>query len=303
MLPWIMCGVLAVIVVILAIKIRMMQKSMDEICSCLSEHLSSDTNQLITVSSSDRHARHLASEIARQLAELRRQRRQYISGDRELKEAVTNISHDLRTPLTAICGYLELLEAEEKTENTKRYVEQIANRTEALKALTEELFRYSVISSVSDLSYEKVNVGRVLEDTLISFYGAFEKKNITPNISLPENVIVRSLDKSALSRIFGNIVSNAVKYSDGDFSVTMTENGEITFSNTASERSSVDVGKLFDRFYTVDSARKSTGLGLSIAKLLTERMKGTIKAEYVSDKLIITIEFRGQEEGLPRQTI
>ena len=291
MLPWIICGAFAVVIIILAIKIRMMQKSMDEICSCLSEHLSSDTNQLITVSSSDKHVRHLASEIARQLTELRRQRRQYISGDRELKEAVTNISHDLRTPLTAICGYLELLEAEEKTVNTKRYIEQIANRTEALKALTEELFRYSVISSVSDLSYEKVNVGRVLEDTLISFYGAFEQKNITPNISLPDSVVVRTLDKSALSRIFGNIISNAVKYSDGDFSVTMTDTGEITFSNTASELSSVDVGKLFDRFYTVDSARKSTGLGLSIAKLLTERMKGGISAEYKDKVLVITLCF------------
>ena len=291
MLPWIICGILAVVIVILAIKIRMLQKSMDEICACVSEHLSSDTNQLITVSSSDKHVCHLASEIARQLTELRRQRRQYISGDRELKEAVTNISHDLRTPLTAICGYLELLEAEEMTDNTRRYVEQISNRTEALKALTEELFRYSVISSVSDLNYEKVNVGRVLEDTLISFYGAFEQKNITPNISLPDGVIIRSLDKSALSRIFGNIISNAVKYSDGDFSVIMTESGEITFSNTASELSSVDVGKLFDRFYTVDSARKSTGLGLSIAKLLTERMGGCISADYKGNMLSITLSF------------
>ena len=291
MLPWIICGILAVVIVILAIKIRMMQKSMDEICACVSEHLSSDTNQLITVSSSDKHVRHLASEIARQLTELRHLRRQYINGDRELKEAVTNISHDLRTPLTAICGYLELLESEETTDNTRRYVEQIANRTEALKALTDELFKYSVISSVSDLSYEKVNVGRVLEDTLISFYGAFEHKNITPNISLPDGVIIRSLDKSALSRIFGNIISNAVKYSDGDFSVTMTDAGEITFSNTASELSSVDVGKLFDRFYTVDSARKSTGLGLSIAKLLTERMGGHISADYKGNMLSITLSF------------
>ena len=292
MFPWILCGVLAVIIAILVIKIRMMQKSMDEICSCLSEHLSSDTNQLITVSSSDKYVRHLASEIARQLAELRRQRRQYINGDRELKEAVTNISHDLRTPLTAICGYLDLLESEEMTDSTRRYVEQISNRTEALKALTEELFRYSVISSVSDLNYEKVDVGRVLEDTLISFYGAFEQKNITPNISLPDRVIIRSLDKSALSRIFGNIISNAVKYSDGDFSVIMIESGEITFSNTASELSSVDVGKLFDRFYTVDSARKSTGLGLSIAKLLTERMDGRISAEYKSTTLTVRLCFK-----------
>ena len=292
MFPWIICGVLAVVIVILMVKIRMMQKSMDEICSCLSEHLSSDTNRLITVSSSDKHVRHLASEIARQLAELRRQRRQYINGDRELKEAVTNISHDLRTPLTAICGYLELLESEKMTDNTRRYVEQIQSRTEALKALTEELFRYSVISSVSDLNYENVNVSRVLEDTLISFYVAFEQKNIKPNILLPDGAIVRTLDKSALSRIFGNIISNAVKYSDGDFSVIMTESGEITFSNSASELSSVDVGKLFERFYTVDSARKSTGLGLSIARLLTERMGGRISAEYRETVLTVRVCFK-----------
>ena len=292
MFPWIICGVLAVVIVILMVKIRMMQKSMDEICACMTEHLSSDTNQLITVSSSDNHVRHLASEIARQLAELRRQRRQYISGDRELKEAVTNISHDLRTPLTAICGYLELLEAEEMTDNTRRYVEQIQSRAEALKALTEELFRYSVISSVSDLNYENVNVSRVLEDTLISFYVAFEQKNIKPNILLPDGAIVRTLDKSALSRIFGNVISNAVKYSDGDFSVTMTDTGEITFSNSASELSSVDVGKLFERFYTVDSARKSTGLGLSIARLLTERMGGRISAEYRETVLTVRVCFK-----------
>jgi len=295
MLPWIICGVLAVVIVILLIKIRMMQKSMDEICSCLSEHLSSDTNQLITVSSSDKHVRHLASEIARQLTELRRQRRRYINGDRELKEAVTNISHDLRTPLTAICGYLELLEAEEMTDNTRRYVEQISNRTEALKALIEELFRYSVISSVSDLNYEKVDVSRVLEDSLLSFYAAFERKHIIPQIFVPNEGVWRTLDKQALSRIFSNIIGNAVKYSDGDFSVTMHDDGQIVFSNTASGLSSVEVGKLFDRFYTVDLARKSTGLGLSIAKLLTERMNGSIAANYQNNVLSITVSLRNNE--------
>ena len=293
MLPWILCGVFAAVAAVLAVKILIMQKSMNEICDCIAEHLSSDTNQLVTVSSGDRHIRRLAGRISVQLAELRRMKLRYTGGDRELKEAITNISHDLRTPLTAICGYLELLETEEMTDNTRRYVEQISNRTEALKGLTEELFRYSVISSVSDLNYEQVNVGRVLEDTLISFLGAFEQKNIIPNISLPDNAVFRDLDKSALSRIFGNIIGNAIKYSSGDFAVTMSENGEIIFSNTAPELSSVEVGRLFDRFYTVDSARKSTGLGLSIAKLLTERMGGSISADYKENTLSINLFFGG----------
>ncbi|MBQ1196173.1 MAG: HAMP domain-containing histidine kinase [Clostridia bacterium] len=293
MLPWILCGVFAAVAAVLAVKIFIMQKSMNEICDCIAEHLSSDTNQLVTVSSGDRHIRRLAGRISVQLAELRRMKLRYTGGDRELKEAITNVSHDLRTPLTAICGYLELLETEDMTDNTRRYLDQIANRTEALKGLTEELFRYSVISSVSDLNYEQVNVGRVLEDTLISFLGAFEQKNIIPNISLPDNAVFRDLDKSALSRIFGNIIGNAIKYSSGDFAVTMSENGEIVFSNTAPELSSVEVGRLFDRFYTVDSARKSTGLGLSIAKLLTERMGGSISADYKENTLSINLFFGG----------
>ena len=295
MLPWILCGVFAAVAAVLAVKILIMQKSMNEICDCIAEHLSSDTNQLVTVSSGDRHIRRLAGRISVQLAELRRMKLRYTGGDRELKEAITNISHDLRTPLTAICGYLELLETEDMTDNTRRYVEQIANRTEALKGLTEELFRYSVITSVSELNYEQVNVGRVLEDTLISFLGAFEQKNITPNISLPDNAVFRTLDKSALSRIFGNIIGNAIKYSSGDFAVTMSENGEIVFSNTAPELSSVEVGRLFDRFYTVDSAHKSTGLGLSIAKLLTERMGGSISADYKENTLSINLFFGGDQ--------
>ena len=108
---------------------------------------------------------------------------------------------------------------------------------------------------------------------------------------MPAEPVLLKLDPTALTRIFSNIINNAIKYSDGDFSVVLDKNGSIVFSNTAKELSTVEVGKLFDRFYTVDSARKSTGLGLSIAKLLTERMKGTIKAEYISDKLYIIVSF------------
>ncbi len=291
MLPWFLCAGLGLLVAVLIIKIKVMQKSMNEICDALTEHLSSDTNQLITVSSADRYVRKLAAHIAEELAVLRRQRRQYVNGDRELKEAVTNISHDLRTPLTAICGYLDLMEREDKTANMQRYLAQITDRTEALKLLTEELFRYSVISSVSELRYEELDIRRVLEDSLLSFVGALEQKGISPQIILPPEKVSRTLDRSALSRIFGNIIGNAVKYSDGDFSVALHEDGRIEFLNTAAELSAVEVGKLFDRFYTVDLARKSTGLGLSIAKLLTERMNGTIGAEYREGTLSITVHF------------
>ena len=287
----ILCGVLIIVVIALTAKVFVLKKSMNEICADFEDCLHKDTNVQIFVSSGDETVKYLARAINLQLSELRKIKRQYENGDRELKEAITNISHDLRTPLTAIWGYLDLLEKKDLPTDAKRYIAQIRNRSEALKQLTEELFRYSVISSTPEMSYENINVCRVLEETLISFEGAFQEANIIPDIELSSNPVWRKLDTTALTRIFSNIINNAIKYSNDDFSVVLEANCRIVFSNTTKKLSTVEVGKLFDRFYTVDSARKSTGLGLSIAKLLTERLNGTIKAEYVSDKLIITIEF------------
>lgn len=287
----ILCGILALVVILLTVKIYMLKKSINEICVDFEDRIHNDTNVQIYVSSGDKEIKNLAKAINLQLSELRKIKRQYESGDKELKDAITNISHDLRTPLTAIWGYLDLLEKKELPADVKRYIDQIRNRSEALKQLTEELFRYSVISSASEMKSEKVNVCQVLEETLLSFEGAFANTNIIPNIQLPSHPIWRELDISALTRIFNNIINNAIKYSDGDFSVSLNDSGNITFINSAKELSIVEVGKLFDRFYTVDSARKSTGLGLSIAKLLVERMNGTISADYKENNLIITVSF------------
>ncbi len=291
LLLWAVCIILAVAVIVLSAKIYLLKKSMREIYTDFENCLTEDTNVQITVSSGDKTVIHLAKAINLQLSGLRKIKRQYSDGDRELKEAVTNISHDLRTPLTAICGYLDLLEKQELSEDIQRYVEQIRNRSEVLKQLTEELFRYSVLSSMPELIYEKVNLCRVLEETLLSFEGALQQANIVPEIQMPDKAVWRTLDSSAVTRIFGNIINNAIKYSNGDFFVCLKDDGTITFTNTAKELSAVEVSKLFDRFYTVDSARKSTGLGLSIAKLLTERMHGVIDAGYEDSKLTIWIAF------------
>lgn len=166
-LPWFLCGVLTTVVLALLVKIRRLHTSLDEIGTQLGERLSQDTNTLISLSSGDRHARRLAAELNRQLRLLRRQRRQYLQGDRELKEAVTNISHDLRTPLTAICGYLELLEREDKSEAAARYLATIGDRAQALRQLTEELLRYAVILSTrEDLPLDEVRLNGALEESV-----------------------------------------------------------------------------------------------------------------------------------------
>lgn len=290
-MQWILCILLSVIVIVLLAKNYLLKKSMREIYTDFENCLSEDTNVQITVSSGDKTVARLAKAINLQLTKLRKIKQQYSDGDRELKEAITNISHDLRTPLTAICGYLDLLEKQNHSEDTERYIEQIRNRSEVLKQLTEELFRYSIISSTPELSYEKVNLCRVLEESLISFEGTMQQAGIQPEIQMPSVPVWRTLDYSAVVRVFGNIINNAIRYSDGDFEVHLEENGKITFSNTANKLTTVEVGKLFDRFYTVDTARKSTGLGLAIAKTLVEKMNGKIEANIKNKKLNIVICF------------
>ena len=124
-----------------------------------------------------------------------------------------------------------------------------------------------------------------------------KQRNMTPVIVMPEHPVSRFLDPAGVSRIFGNIISNALKYSDGDLQVTLEESGKIIFSNEARGLTPVRVGRLFDRFYTVETGRSSTGLGLSIAKLLTERMGGTISAEYVDSRLFIIVCFPNKKVG------
>ena len=287
-----LCIVLTITVFILGIKLFLMRKAAKEIGDEFSEKLKGDTNTLISISTDDKIMCYLTKNINIQLKELRLQRLRYMQGDLELKNAVTNISHDLRTPLTAISSYLDLLDKEEKNEPIERYIGIIKNRTETLIQLTEELFRYSIITSPNNnIQLEPVSINRILEDSILQFYATLQGRGITPTLNITEKQVIRNLSSVELSRIFSNILSNAVKYSDGDLSVTLTDNGIIRFSNTAYNLNDVQVERLFDRFYTLENARKSTGLGLSISKILVEQMNGTISAIYENEKLNISIEF------------
>lgn len=284
------CATCVVIIVILVVKIILMKRDINAIAADFNGKLNSDTNTLVTISGSDKSVRRLAADINKSLKELRRQKLKFERGDTELKNAVTGISHDLRTPLTAISGYLDLLEREQKSEDVERYLGIIKNRTEALKQLADELFKYSVITSPDyDAPKERVSVNAVLEESIVAYYAALQQKGIASEINIPEEAVYCTANRAALSRIFSNLIGNAIKYSDGDLNITLTGDGQITFSNTASQLTEVQVSRLFDRFYTVESARKSTGLGLSIAKVLVEQMDGTISANYNHNTLSISI--------------
>ena len=286
---WVLAAAIALIVVLL-IKIYLLKKSAREIGDKFADRLKTDTNTLVDISSRDKDMCELADSINKQLKILRKEHLQYHQGNTELKNAITNISHDLRTPLTAIAGNLYMIGKTDNLSEIREYVGAIEERTEAMKQLTEELFRYSmIVSNESKEDTEEVFVNQVLAESISSFYPVLTEKGITPQIHITDTRIVRNVNRSELARVFSNLLNNAVKYSDGDLEITLSDPGEITFSNTAKELSTVEVEQLFDRFYTVEAAHHSTGLGLSIARTLVKRMGGTITADYDNGRLTIRI--------------
>ena len=289
---WVAVLAVGLLAVVLTIKVVLLRKSARVLRQELLRRRNEETNTLLSLPSRDREMRLLTSTLNQELRSLRQDRLRYQQGDRELKDAVAGISHDLRTPLTAISGYLELLEFQQLPPDATRYLEQVENRTQSMKRLTEELFQYSVAASTEKLELQPVDLGRALEETLLAFCGALESRGITPEIHLTEKKVIRYLDPGALNRVLGNLLTNALKYSAGDLSVTLDESGRIAVSNSAPQLDPITTGRLFDRFYTVEAAKNSTGLGLSIAKALTERMGGRIWAEFSQGRLTLLVEWQ-----------
>ena len=278
--------------IVLLIKICVMKLSLKELAGDFEERASLDSDTLLGVSSRDRSITHLASVMNETLTKLREMYHSYKQGDESVKNAITNVVHDIRTPLTAICGYLELTERYEKSPELAKYLEVISERTNYMKGLTEELFEYLLIRNVdAPEKKQEVNINRMLEDSIMNMYPTLMERGIKPQIEITEKRIVRKLYPTYLERIFNNLISNALKYSDEDLSINLEDDGTIIFSNKAANLTSVQVERLFDRFYTVETGQNSTGIGLSIVRSFVEKMDGTIKAEYIEGRLLIKVAF------------
>ncbi len=282
--------ILFIILLFAIMKIYIMKKSMKEISVSFRNILQSDTNALITITTKDKDIKKLANEINRELKKLRKQQLQYQNGNQELKRIITNISHDMRTPLTAIRGYIELLR--ENKEEQEKYLKIIDRKTNELTVLTEQLFDFSkTMDMETKIEKEECCLNELLEEALANDYTIFKENNIEPKVEICAEKVYRNLDKHTIIRIFENILSNAGKYSNGDFKVVLDKEGKITFSNKATSLDATTVQKIFDRYFTVENAKKSTGLGLSIAKQLVELNGGNISAKFINQYLIIQIEF------------
>ena len=295
----VLCALLLIALILAVIKIVLLRRGFDELTENIEDQVKGNTQIPVTLTTSDPHAKRTAETINRELTNLQKERNEYLDGNRKVAEAVTGISHDIRTPLTAINSYLDLM-ADEKDEELKaRYLERIKTRTLSLSDLADELFKYSTSADPSqytvksgDDALETIDINRVLEECILSFYAAFKDKGIEPEIELPEHSIYVECDRKSANRIFENIISNALKYAVDSLQIKLDEKGQVVFSNPAPDLTPVSAAKLFDRYYTVKEGTASTGLGFSIAKELIGRNGGTIESELKDGILSIIVNFK-----------
>ena len=280
------------IAIFFILKVLIMKQEIKNIGSCLTDIINTDTNNLITINTNDKKLKELANLLNDSLKNLRKLELEYKNGNKELKTSITNISHDLRTPLTAIRGYLDLMDNDNLSEKQIKYLKIIDSKVKDLTFLTEQLFDFSKTLDIhTEMKQESIVINDILEDSVASFYSLFKEHNITPNIDICREKVIRVLNENILKRIFENIISNAIKYSKKDFNIKLYNNGIIEFSNQADGLDQVSLEQLFDRYYTVKSTKKSNGIGLSIAKQLVDLSGGKIEAKYKNNILIIKIEF------------
>lgn len=286
---------LCILVFILIAYIAFIQKQLRSINRQLDKRLSENTRQPLTIDLFNKTINKLAININLCLKLEEKQRLEGIREQKQFKELISNISHDLRTPLTAIKGYQQLLEKETLSNTQLEKLHTAQKYTDELGDLIEHFFEYSyLITARVEPSLEKINLTNLTIDCVLSYIGIFEEKNISVNIEETPPIYVLG-DKKMLTRVIENLLNNCAKHSLGDIDVKIESKSKarITFINPVNPNININVDKLFHRFYTGDSTRnKSTGLGLSIVEFLVEQMNGNVGAylDTKSNKIAIFFE-------------
>lgn len=258
----------------------------------------SKTNSKVLISSSNKQIKNLTLEINKTLEEKLKTDAKHKKMDLEIRQAIANISHDLRTPLTSIIGYIQLLEDNSLSENEKnQYINIIKKRSKSLQVLISSFYDLSRLEEKEyKFELQSVNLYDIMCDLIALSYNDFLSKKIEPNIDIDEQIPLIIADENAVRRILSNLIQNMIKYSNKFIFISLKNNKDhilATFTNDAPNLSEDDVSHLFQRFFTADRTRsgKSTGLGLAITKELVEQMGHEIFAELSKDNLSIIIKW------------
>lgn len=272
---------LSISVLILFLYIIFILKQLKSINKQLDKRLIENTRQPLNIELFNKTITNLSKNINRCLKLEEKRRLESINDQKQFKELISNISHDLRTPLTSIKGYQQLLEKTPLDKHQVQLLKTAQKSTDELGLLIENFFEYSyLVTAKTEPNLEKININNLIVECVLSYIAIFEEKNLNVNIKETPPVFVLG-DKNMLIRIIENLLNNCAKHSLGDIDIKIEflQNAKITFTNPINQDTNINVDKLFHRFYTSDSTRnKSTGLGLSIVEFLVKQMDGNVGA-------------------------
>lgn len=286
--------------IVLIIVIALIVRQINEICRRLAFIRTHKTNMRLNLEAPLKSMGRLVDEINAFLDETAEERMRIERESRGLKDSLTGISHDIRTPLTSLSGYFQLLTQTEDPEERERYGSIIKARIGSLEAMLEELFTYTKLQN-SDYRIEmsRIDFTQCTIDTMLTFYGQFAERGIRPGVEIEEKPAYIYGNEEAVRRILQNIVKNALVHGTGEVSVSLREDGgNVVFrcSNRCESPEEIDPEGVFTKFYKADPARKdtSTGLGLTIAAELAKRLGADLKAELAGDVFTILLGFKRQ---------
>lgn len=247
----------------------------------------------LTVNSRQKPLLTLCSCLNQVLAAKDTNHTQYEKTEKLLKQNITSLAHDIRTPLTGASGYVQLAQECNDPVKEAHYLNAAGKRLTELKDMLEEMFLYTKLTSEEfSLSLEKIQVLPLLSDCLLSLYARFEDLGAAPDVTFESENFSVQADEEALRRIFLNLIQNALLHGTGSISI-LQKGTYLIFENSVLPDSAPDPTQLFDRFYKADSARRkgSSGLGLFIVKELTQKMNGEVNAVLENGQLKIILQF------------
>lgn len=281
----------------LAVRQAILEKGLRRAARRMREQMANETTARLALPCPSAWAEELLSCL-NQLLELRQEERAlYRRKEQELRRQIANVSHDLRTPLTSILGYLQLLEGEGlPLEKRAEYLAVIEGRARTLQTFIAAFYDLSRIEGGElPLEREKVDLSRALSDQLAAAYEQIEAAGLAVEVDIAPGLPPVWADSGAVTRIFSNLLTNALRHGEDTLSVRLYREGGVilsAFSNRAEGLTAEDAAHVFERFYTADKMRtgQSTGLGLAIVKALAERMGHTVAARWEDG--VFTIEVR-----------
>ena len=256
-----------------------------------------EENRIVKLAVPDKDAEMLLTVVNESLLAIREQKNVYAKREKELKQQIENISHDLRTPLTSMLGYLRIMETGNLSPEDREDLQTVIRKAERLQELITQFYEYTKVTSTDySLSLESIEVTKLLREALADAYPELEKRQLEVEVNIPQGPLEIRGNVNAMQRVLQNLLQNAVRYAKGCLEVSVYEREgevEISFTNDVEDMNVSDVERLFERFYTPDASRTqgSTGLGLTIAREFVEKMKGSMEAELVGEKLRIVMRF------------